>query len=129
MFVSDSVSGEVSDQTVPVKLTDLCFFQRDEHKYISVASRGDSLIFLACIRDRLGCQQCSNTGLGLGLQSWVVGNMLGCSHVPVEEKAAWDSVNKSTTKSWILLFLGSCCCPHLHTAQVPRSLVSSCQLA
>lgn len=120
MFVSDSVSGELSDQTVPVKLTDLCFFQWDEHENISVASRDDSLISLACIRDRLGCQQCSNTGLVLELQSWVVGIMLGCFHVPVEVKAAWDSVNKSTTKSWILLFLRSCCCPHRHTAQVPR---------
>lgn len=110
--MSDSVSGEVSDQTVPVKLTDLCFFQRGEHKNISVASREDSLIFLASIRDRLGCQPCSNTGLGLELQGWVVGIMLGCLHVPVEVKAAWDSVDKSTTKSWILLFLGSCSCPH-----------------
>lgn len=64
MFVSDSVSGEASDQTVPVKLTDLCFFQQDEHKNLSVASRADSLISLACLG--LGCPQCSNAGLGLG---------------------------------------------------------------
>lgn len=56
MFVSDSVSREVSDQTVPVKLTDLCFFQQDEHKNLSVASREDSLISLGCLRDRLVCQ-------------------------------------------------------------------------
>lgn len=77
MLVPDSVSGEVSDQTVPVKVTDLCFFQQDEHKNLSVASREDSLISLAGLGDRLGCQQCSNAGLGL--QSWVAGVMFRCS--------------------------------------------------
>lgn len=119
--MSDSVSGEVSEQTVPVKLTDLCFFQRDEHKNLSVASRDDCLISLTCLRDTLCCQQRSNAGLGLGLQSRAVGIMLGCFHVPVKVKTARDSVNKSTTKAWILLFLGPCCCPQQHVAQVPRS--------
>lgn len=99
----------------------LCFFQRDEHKNLSVASRDDCLISLTCLGDTLGCQQHSNAGLGLGLQSRAVGIMLGCFHVPVKVKAARDLVNKSTTKAWILLFLGSCCCPHRHVAQVPRS--------
>lgn len=95
------------------KLTELYFCQQDEDQNLSVAPRDESLIFLARLRDRLPCRQCSKTWLGLGLRSWAIESMLGYFRIPLEVKAPQDSENESTAQPCTLLFLPrhrSCSC-------------------